>query len=281
MEFLHVRDNAGLMTPGPPIDEEIQRYYQRGAENDRLRSSVGRLEFWRTQQLLRRWLPPAPAEVLDIGGASGVHAEWLAKDGYHVHVIDPIPLHVSQADDLPNVTASIGDARNLDVAGESADVVLLLGPLYHLIARTERLAALSEAARAVRPGGLVAAAGISRFASMRDSLRKGWVDDEQWVRTVERAVATGQHVNDDGHEGRFTTAYFHYPDDLVAELVDAGLTDAEVFAVEGPGSFLDNLDELLDAPVGRRVLMKWIELVEQEPAMIGASSHLIAVGRRL
>lgn len=264
----------------PDLGNDILGYYERGREDDRLRTGGGRLELWRTQRILRRYLPPAPARVLDIGGGSGVHAEWLANDGYEVHLIDPVPLHVEQASALPGVTASIGDARELSLPDRSADVALLLGPLYHLTDRADRLRAVNEATRVTRRGGLVAVAGISRFASMRDSLRKGWLDDSRWVEAVERTVTTGRHVNASGHEQRFTTAYFHDPDDLGIELAEAGLHDVEVIAVEGVGSFLDNIGDLLDSPETRHVLMRWIELTEREPSMLGASGHLLAIGKR-
>jgi SAM-dependent methyltransferase len=267
------------MTRAPGLGRDILDYYEQGREDARLRTGDGRLELWRTQQILRRYLPPTPARVLDIGGGSGVHAEWLANDGYDVHLIDPVPLHVEHASALPGVTASIGDARELSLPDQCADVTMLLGPLYHLIDRADRLRAVAEATRVTRRGGVVAVAGISRFASMRDSLRRGWLEPG-WAETVERTIATGRHVNDDGHEQRFTTAYFHDPDDLGAELAEAGLHDVEVIAVEGVGSFLDNLGDLLDSPETRHVLMHWIELTEREPSMLGASGHLLAVGSR-
>ncbi|HEX6194911.1 MAG TPA: class I SAM-dependent methyltransferase [Jiangellaceae bacterium] len=268
------------MTHGPELAGDILSYYEQGREDDRLRTGGGRLELWRTQHILRRYLPPAPATVLDIGGGSGVHAEWLAEDGHDVHLIDPVPLHVEQASTLPGVRVSVGDARELDLPDQSADVALLLGPLYHLTDPADRLRAVREAARVARPGGIVAVAGISRFASMRDSLRKGWLDDQRWVGTVERTVATGRHRNESGHEQRFTTAYFHRADDLGSELMAAGLHDVEVIAVEGIGSFLDGLDEILDVPNTHDVLMRWIQMTEREPSLLGASGHLLAIGRR-
>ncbi|MEU0570324.1 hypothetical protein ABZ297_33740 [Nonomuraea sp. NPDC005983] len=60
------------------MDHDVLGYYQRGGELTRLREGRGRLEFWRTQDVLRRVLPSAPARVLDVGGGTGVHAEWLA-----------------------------------------------------------------------------------------------------------------------------------------------------------------------------------------------------------
>src|SRR5665647_549568 len=132
----------------PFPERDIVTFYQtRYLEDDRLRVSPhGRLEFLRTQELLRRHLPKPPARVLDVGGATGVHASWLAEAGYAVHVVDLVPEHVQQAAALGDgVTAAVGDARALDEPDAAADVVLLLGPLYHLIDGDDRLTALREA----------------------------------------------------------------------------------------------------------------------------------------
>ena len=88
------------------IRQEILAYYEQGREDARLRSGIGRLEFLRTQDILRRLLPAAPARILDIGGGSGIHAAWLAEDGHQVELLDPVPLHVTLAAQLPGVSAT-------------------------------------------------------------------------------------------------------------------------------------------------------------------------------
>ena len=155
-------------------DEEIAAYYGRGEEQQRLFGPF-RLEFVRTQELLARHLPEPPAVVLDVGGGPGTYAAWLAERGYEVHLLDPIELHVRQAREAPSsrlASAEIGDARALPQADASADAVLLLGPLYHLQEAADRRRALEEARRVLKPGGLLAAAAISRFASTIDGLRR-------------------------------------------------------------------------------------------------------------
>src|SRR3981081_4526121 len=149
-----------------PAEPDIERYYEEAYdEAARLtRSPHGRAEFARTQELLRRLLPGPPATVLDVGGGPGAHARWLAADGYAVHLIDLVPGHVRAARGTAAVSASIGDARRLPARRAPADAVVMLGPLYHLTGRADRVTALREAARAVRPGGVVIAAAISRNA---------------------------------------------------------------------------------------------------------------------
>jgi SAM-dependent methyltransferase len=267
------------------IDETIRAYYERGQERDRLTSPGGSLELTRTQELLRRFLPPAPAAILDVGGGAGVHAAWLANGGYRVHLVDPVPLHVEQAalvaaaqPDHP-FTVKIGDARRLDESDESFDAVLLLGPLYHLTKRPERIAALQEAKRIVRPGGVVLAVGISRFGSLLDGLYQGLFGDPGVASMIENTLSDGQHRHLDSaeHPGWFTTAYFHLPDELASEMADSGLALEALLGIEGPGGFVG--DGRRD-PAQLASLARAARLVEAEPSLMGVSSHILAVGRR-
>jgi ubiquinone/menaquinone biosynthesis C-methylase UbiE len=261
------------------FDEEITAYYERGAEAGRL-SGWGRLEMVRTQVLLERYLPAAPAVVLDVGGGPGAYAMWLQRLGYEVRLVDPVALHVEQALMAGVERAEVGDARELAVPDESADAVLLLGPLYHLPDDEDRRRALAEAWRVLRPGGVVAAAAITRFASTLDGLLKGYVVDPAFERTIERVLEDGRHTNPQRHPGWFTTAYFHLPDDLAAEVREAGFDLTGLFAIEGVGEWLPNVDEWLDDPERRAALLRAIARVETEPSLLGASPHLLAVGVR-
>jgi SAM-dependent methyltransferase len=167
------------------MDPEILGHYEQGVELKRLAGGSSRIEFARTRELLERHLPPAPARVLDIGGGPGAYSAWLAGGGYEVTLIDPVPIHVSDAAALAArsarpFTATLGDARDLEQMDASFDVALLFGPLYHLPERAERLRALSEATRVVRFGGVVAVAAISRFASILDGMVNGYLSDPRF-----------------------------------------------------------------------------------------------------
>jgi SAM-dependent methyltransferase len=268
------------------IDPAITDHYETGRERSRLfQGGRPALEFVRSLELLDRLLPDPPARVLDVGGGPGTYAAPLAKGGYHVHLLDPVPLHVAQAretagsDPAVAFTASIGDARDLPFAGESQDAVLLLGPLYHLTGPADRQQALAEARRVLRPGGRVLAAAISRFASLLDGLYDGWLGDPELAAMVNRALADGQHRNRDpvGQPGFFTTAYFHTPDGLAAELADAGFAGPVVYGVEGPGWPLEQ--EWAD-PRRREQILFTARRAETEPSLIGFSHHFIAVGTK-
>jgi len=274
-----------MSDPHPP--DEVLGYYALGGERGRLDEAYFPLERARTQELVRRHIEAPPGIVLDVGGGAGAYAFWLAEQGYEVHLVDPVPLHVRQADESSRsrktgrlASARVGDARRLDVADEAADAVLLLGPLYHLTERGDRLAALAEARRVLRPGGLVFAAGISRFASLLDGLRGPVFDHDAFARIVERDLADGQHRNETGIVDFFTTAFFHQPGELGVELREAGLALDGLFAVEGPGAFVPDFRRRWEDSRSRERLLDLVRRVEREPALLGVSPHLLAVGRK-
>jgi SAM-dependent methyltransferase len=209
--------------------EAMVAHYRRGDEGARLsRTGHSRLELVRMRELLTRFLPPVPARVLDIGGATGVHAEWLAAAGYDVHLIDPVPEHVRSARAYGTFTAAEGDARRLHEPDASADAVLMLGPLYHLTSPGDRLAALREAYRVLRPGGVVLAAAIGRYMALLDWAATGGLT-ESIAAKLKPVVATGTHDPSLG----FTTAHFHLPDELRDEVTTAGFADVSVLGIEG------------------------------------------------
>lgn len=268
-------------------EADILGYYERFAEAERLSRGAGQLELARTQELLARFLPPPPAEVLDVGGGPGIYACWLVQRGYQVHLIDIVPRHVEQALGASRemshsqlARAEVGDARKLERSDASADAVLLLGPLYHLTERAERVQALREACRVVRTGGTVFAAVISRFASLLGGLVDGSLDDPQFARIVERDLRDGQHRNVTTNPAYFTTAFFHHPDELAAEIREAGLQHETTLAVEGPAWLLQNLDAHWNDPARRERLMTALRALETEPSLLGASAHLLAVARK-
>jgi ubiquinone/menaquinone biosynthesis C-methylase UbiE len=268
------------------IDPAIESHYDTGYERSRLfREGRASLEYVRSLELLERLLPQPPAQLLDVGGGPGTYATPLARLGYQVHLVDPVALHVEQAleaagsDAAAAFTAERGDARNLSEPDESQDAVLLFGPLYHLTEAAERLQALGETRRVLRPGGRLVAMAVCRFASLLDGLYRGWLDDPVFRRIVDQDLADGQHRNPDpvGRPEFFTTAYFHTPDGLAEEIEQAGFTAAAVYGVEGPGWPLRQ--EWADPRLREHILFA-ARSAESEPSLIGFSDHLIAAATK-
>ena len=261
--------------PVPQLAPEILAYYNHGQEDGRLRAGTGRLELWRTQDILRRVLPEPGGRLLDVGGGTGIHAEWLAAEGWTVELVDPVPSHVQQAATLPGVTAQLGDVRALPFDDATADVVLLLGPLYHLPEPDDRHRALAEAARVVRPGGTVVAATINRHAGLHDQLsRGGWFEPERRDRLAETS-ATGRV----GADGDFTTAYLHHPADIAAEMAAAGLTVTGQYGVQGAAWLMGDIAAYLEDDTKRDAVLAALRVTESDPALLGVSAHLLTAAQ--
>ena len=230
------------MEQPPPLAPEVLAYYEAGIELRRLQTGTGRLELRRTQDLIVRYVVPPPSVIVDAGGGPGHYSSWLARHGYEVHLVDAVPLHVEYAldaseaqPDTPIASLTVGDARKLDLPDESVDAVLLLGPLYHLTDRTQRVAAMAEGKRVLRNGGVLLGAAISRFAPILDHMKHGTLGDSEIDSIVEHGLREGQYRNPTENVNYFTTAYLHLPSELKEEVEEAGLRWEATVAVEGAG----------------------------------------------
>jgi SAM-dependent methyltransferase len=254
---------------------EIVDFYTGYDEAGRLdRRPSFQLERIRTLELLEQHLPAAPAAILDVGGGPGAYARPLLAAGYRVRLVDLVPAHVDQARaGQPPIDAVVGDARSLPVPDHSYDATLLLGPLYHLLDHGDRMRALREAVRVTRPGGVVMAAAISRYAGPLDFAATG--------RLTPDLEADVHQILDDGinHPGLgFTHAYFHRVPDLIAECREAGLADVVVHGVEGPAWAA--AEAVAGTAAEQAVLAGALMLARTcgaDPAVVATSAHLMAV----
>ncbi|WP_212993285.1 class I SAM-dependent methyltransferase [Actinoplanes auranticolor] len=249
--------------------DELVGHYTAGDEDIRLSLDRNLVEWVRTGELLERWLPAAPATVLDVGGGPGRQARHLLDRGYDVTLYDPVPKHVAQARER-GVPAYAGDARRLPAGDATADAVLMLGPLYHLIEADDRARALAEASRVLRPGGVVVAAGLSRWGRILVRAAAEELGDPARHR---HTMATLRHGHVEGGDSWDEVAYLHDPGELAAELTTARLHDVEVVGVEGPAGAWARRDPALNAHA--------LELARAaETALAGASIHLLARGTK-
>jgi ubiquinone/menaquinone biosynthesis C-methylase UbiE len=265
----------------------IEKHYGSGYEDVRLKTGSGKLELERVRELMIRFLPLAPSVVLDIGGGTGVHALWLAAKGYRVHLLDLVPLHIELLRKVSGARpgtalaeAVVGDAKSLPWPDGMADAVLLFGPLYHLTSREDRIRALREAGRVLKPGGTLLAAGISRFASVLDGIRERYLADPDFAAIVDRDLTDGQHRNPTGKPEYFMDAFFHHPDELRREITEAGFGITGVYGIEGPGWLVHDFDAWWDDPQLRDRLLHLARRLESEPSLAGISPHLLAAARK-
>ncbi|TDO27949.1 methyltransferase family protein [Kribbella sp. VKM Ac-2527] len=268
----------------PQVVHEIHDHYtNRHDEAHRLSSTLkGQLELQRVQELLTRHLPPAPADVADVGGGPGIHASWLASLGYNVEVLDPVHHHVDQAREA-GLTAIVGDARRLPWANESKDAVLLAGPMYHLKEAADRRVAIREAIRVLRPGGVLAVIAINRAANLIGATLANRLQRRRLI--VEDILNDGYSPDNE----RMAHTVYHTVAQLRSELSQF-VSQVQIHGLTGPGGWLTVLIDAhyRDAPMPDSLLnpdplqtaLACTRLADRQPDLVHASSLLFAVGRR-
>jgi ubiquinone/menaquinone biosynthesis C-methylase UbiE len=268
-----------------PYTETVIRFYTENPDEHRLSRGWGPLELERSKEIILRYISDGQKKVLDVGGGTGVYAAWLAELGHEVHLVDITPAHIAFARTKRKQirSAEIGDARTLSWPDGSVDLVLLLGPLYHLPEARDRNRALAEARRILRPGGVAFVAAICRFAPLLASLVEGFFDDPAFYGILLRDLEDGQHRNTTDDPSRFTTAYFHRPEELVVEMQQAGFHGVDLLPVEGPcwlanGSQL-KFGESWSKPDRREKLLALARTVEPDSMALAASPHILGIGR--
>ena len=176
--------------------------------------SIASVEFAVTLRAFEEYLPSAPATVLDIGGGPGRYAIELARRGYHLTLADISTGELALAAEK---TAEAGarledvvqaDARELNgFADDAFDAVLLMGPLYHLLEDADRRRAVDEAVRVARPGGMLFATNITRYAALRFWAKREPMRVVEDRLRYEAQIATGKMPDAVG----FTDIYLMAP----------------------------------------------------------------------
>lgn len=268
------------------IQNEILSYYSLGLEPERLSKGESQLEAVRTKEIIQRFIGKAPMRILDVGGGGGYYSFWLAEMGHEVYLVEPVPGNLEIARQLSrkkksSIKAIIeGEARHLEFRDDYFDMVLLMGPLYHLMSRQERLDALYEARRVLKPEGVIICAVISRFASMLDGFFRNLVKDGEFIPIMMRDLKEGKHINSTGRQEYFTTAYFHHFDELKEEVRQGGFIISALLAVEGFGWLLPDFEAVWADETRRNLLLETIRAAESDSTIIGMSAHIIAVGNK-
>ncbi len=261
----------------------IQRSYDQQSEREWARMDRHRTEFALTLRALERYLPPPPARVLDCGGGPGRYAIELARQGYSVTLFDlsagSLKLAREKAQETGVSLAGYEQGTATDLSRFPAgafEAVLLMGPLYHLLDEAERRQALAEARRALKPGGPLFAAFITRYAPIRyaaahepDLVLK---EPDMLERILDTGVLPPREEKEEGF-----VAYFAHPDEVVPLCRSVGLEVQTVWGVEGVVSEIE--DDGVNTLQGE-AWQAWVEINHRlalDPCLYGGVEHLLAV----
>ncbi|MBE6023274.1 MAG: methyltransferase domain-containing protein [Cellulosilyticum sp.] len=267
--------------------DEVYEFYSGGAELGRLERGLGRIEFERSKELIMRHLPQKKCIIYDIGGGIGVYSAWLAKMGHEVHLLDFVKESIGYAKHhyKNQFIAEVCDARCLNRMDNSADVVLLMGPLYHLQNQTERKRVLEEAKRVLKKDGVLIVTGISKFSSTTWALstygkENNYLDDEVYREMIDRELKTGVHIRPEQYPYLISQSYFHTVKGLRDEMKGAGINVLHQYPIEGIIWFTPELNQKWEDDKSQKILLDIIRKTETEESTIGMSPHFMIVGKK-
>lgn len=248
----------------------IEKHYNKHPEDLRLLRRHGIVEFETTMHHLRRFLKPGDF-ILDIGAGTGRYTSALMAEGYRVKAVELVKRNIDVfLKREPEADVIKGDARDMPfIPTASADVTLLLGPLYHLIGDEEKLKALKEAKRVTKPGGLIFVAYLMNEYSILsycfdeerigDLMAKGVVDKEFHIQAQEGELYDYIRLEDINRLNE-----------------KAGLERVTIFSPDGAADYMrTRLNRMSDDTFAR--FIDYQKCISERMDLIGAGSHTVDV----
>ncbi|NUU77317.1 class I SAM-dependent methyltransferase [Paenibacillus xylanilyticus] len=266
--------------------DRIINYYSGFDEWGRLEREP--LEFIINMHYIRAHLPAAGL-VLDNGAGPGKYAMELAKLGYHVTLSDLTPASVDIAREKAQESNLMSqfegfhvlDATRMEgIPDETYDASLMLGPLYHLQAEQERVAAMKELHRVTKPDGVV-------FIAMQSRMRMGITSlqsPQQWkpndhMSAIRSFVEKGTFDHQD--QGRFTGAYYFNIPDIKPFMEEQGFETINLIGSSSLGAMLTEEQQQYWKERGEYdELIQFMIEMAQDPSILGISSHLLYIGKK-
>ena len=250
----------------------IEKHYNKHPEDKRLLRRHGMVEFETTLHHLHRFLQPGQ-KILDIGAGTGRYTSALMAEGYQVKAVELVRRNIEVfLKREPSADVVQGDARNMPfLPTDTADISLLLGPLYHLIGEEEKLKALNEAKRVTRPGGLIFVAYLMNEYSILS-----YCFDEERINDL---LAKGV-VDKDFHIQSQPDELYDYVrlEDINRLNEQAGLERVTIFSPDGAADYMrTRLNQMSEETFAR--FIEYQKCISERPDLIGAGSHVVDVLR--
>lgn len=263
----------------------VEKYYDKCAEIEWGRLASHRVEYGLTLLAFKEYLLRPPARIIDIGGACGRYSIELSRQGYNVTLVDVSSQCLKTARERAKAAGVQlqgyihADARNLlDVDNESCDAALLMGPLYHLLEHKERLQAVNECWRVLKPGGLVFASFICRYNPFQDAAVKN--PDYLMIRAEEAEEILRTGVYRKPENGGFIDSWFAHPRDIPPLMAAGNFSELALIAQE---SLVYCIEDRINS-ASDELHRKWLNLlyrIAHDPSIHGAAGHLLYIGRKL
>jgi len=258
--------------------DRVEKFYdEKYHEWERLQRH--RIEFDITKRYLDEYIVGENLDIFDIGGGPGRYSIYLAEKGHKVTLLDLSKRNIEVAKEKSaekGITLEDyihGNALELDKHEKKYDVILLMGPLYHLIKESDRKAVVEVALNLLKPGGIIFASFISKYAPIQDYLKGPYP-----IESVDRLLG---YLRDGVHDGEsgFTTAYFFDYKEAKNLMNSFGLKELAFVGIENILASKENEIYKLD----ENEYKKWLEICYQlgkDENLMGTSEHYLYIGRK-
>lgn len=259
----------------------VNSYENYDEENRLTTDNARKVEFITTIKVLQEQLPKR-AKILDCAAGTGIYAFFLAEQGHDVTALDITPRHVELIkEELKNkpyaIDVALNDARYLSqFENDSFDVVLCMGPLYHLTDENDRQQCLKECLRVLKSGGLLVSAYINRLFVINLVA----ANDFKYLQEefIEKLIATGTLESNDPL-CFWTDTYFDKPEIIEATYRNLNIHIIDHVATDGMSIFLNekinkmNQDEF-------EIWCNCHYATCREKSIMGISNHGLIVGKK-
>lgn len=260
---------------------ELELYYNKFNEEKRLDSRHGQVEFITSMKYIHKYLaemeqdkPRAQIKILDVGAATGRYSVPLAEDGYDVTAVELVKHNLARLKAKgSSVKAYQGNAMKLRrFEDDSFDVVLVFGPMYHLHEREEKLKALSEAKRVVRPGGIILVAYImNEYSVITYAIKE---------KHIKEAMQTGM-LDENFHCTKAANELYSFvrTEDIESLNAEVGLERMQLIAADGAANYIRPFLNALDEEEFGYFVKYHLSTCERAD-LLGASGHLVDILRK-
>ncbi|MCS5421095.1 MULTISPECIES: class I SAM-dependent methyltransferase [Psychrilyobacter] len=263
--------------------ETIINYYNKYDEEPRLmRTKANTLEFETTKYLLKDYIKESDT-ILETGAGTGRYSFYYANEGNCVTATDLVPRHIEIMKNkalekkMNNLTIGLANATNLEeYADESFDVVLCLGPMYHLTAMEDRENCIKENLRVLKPGGILAVAYINKHYILSNLL----FEDKKFLNNsfIDKVLTKGYLSENDGFNFWTDSCYFT-PREIEEFLVKFSINKLENAATDGLGRLLpEKVNNLTDQEF--EIYKNYHFKSCREESLVGYSNHALYIGRK-
>lgn len=265
----------------------LESYYGKFDEDHRLKTRHGQVEFFVTMknilaaanekalqgQNIAAAQSAQPLRILDVGAATGAYSVPLSKQGFDVTAVELVKSNLEKLRAKhEKVKCWQGDARDLHFLDDATfDIVLMLGPLYHLHTEEDKLKALSEASRVAKKGGLIFCAyTMNEYAVTQYCFGQNKIKENIAAGQIDKNFKT---ISRDGDLYSYVRL-----EDINALQKKSGLERFKIFSPDGPADYMRRELNAMDEETFDLFKNYALEISER-PELLGAGSHLVDVLR--